>query len=439
MKEVIKLSKELSIGELKEDDMLIKLPTSTILTAGEHNGITFLQEEIIKAKIPKVFPLTLDHSRSVTDEVGWWEDAKVELGKLKAIPIINLNTEKGKSALGYVKNRFSAGLTPEVSVEIWITPEKGDNKIIARDIELIKASLVDKGANSPEEGAGIGLQKIELGYIPSNPSKYGKDATGSWSRPKLSDFTSKSFEELSDEEKRKIASVFAWSKSNPPQSFGDLKLPHHKPNGTLVWAGVKAAMGALLGARGGVSIPSEDKKRVYAHLVAHYKEFDKKPPEAKFSDDGEILEVIWMEEEEKVMVEEKEIKGEVLKEDTKVTESATKEDVIENELDYKTLYDDAIKQLKVVEGELKEVKARLMIYIEAEKEELLTEIKEFNPDFSGEEKSIEELREFADFVKGIKLSSGRRSLVVSPEKESKDPVREYELRIKKKIEELRRA
>jgi len=70
--------------------------------------------------------------------------------------------------------------------------------------------------------------------------------------------------------------------------LSDYKLPHHDiVDGKLavVWRGVAAAMAALLGARGGVSIPDADRKAVYNHLVKHYKQFEKKPPEFKAVDD----------------------------------------------------------------------------------------------------------------------------------------------------------
>jgi len=44
---------------------------------------------------------------------------------------------------------------------------------------------------------------------------------------------------------------------------------------------VYAAMAALLGARGGVILPSADKQGVYNHLASHYKQFDKEVPELK--------------------------------------------------------------------------------------------------------------------------------------------------------------
>ena len=75
---------------------------------------------------------------------------------------------------------------------------------------------------------------------------------------------------------------FAWYDADNAESFGAYKLPHHDVKNdklTLVWGGVKAAMGALLGSRGGASIPAGDRKAVYDHLAKHYKEFDKDPPE----------------------------------------------------------------------------------------------------------------------------------------------------------------
>jgi HK97 family phage prohead protease len=61
------------------------------------------------------------------------------------------------------------------------------------------------------------------------------------------------------------------------------KMPHHHPGGkkpTVVWNGVRSAMGALLGARGGVKgVSPEEKKKGYHHLSEHYAQFDKEPPE----------------------------------------------------------------------------------------------------------------------------------------------------------------
>jgi len=80
----------------------------------------------------------------------------------------------------------------------------------------------------------------------------------------------------------KYAKGFGWYDENDKENFGAYKLPHHYvKDGQLItpWSGVKAAMAALLGARGGVNIPDSEKRKVYDHLAAHYRQFDKEPPE----------------------------------------------------------------------------------------------------------------------------------------------------------------
>jgi len=82
----------------------------------------------------------------------------------------------------------------------------------------------------------------------------------------------------------KYRQAFAWYDASDPENFGSYKLPHHDvEDGRLVvvWRGVVAAMAALLGARGGVDIPEKDREAVYRHLVAHYEQFEKEPPEFK--------------------------------------------------------------------------------------------------------------------------------------------------------------
>ena len=73
-----------------------------------------------------------------------------------------------------------------------------------------------------------------------------------------------------------------WFDDTKPDVKGSYKLPHHKASGyAVVWKGVAAAMGALLGARGGANIPDADRKGCYNHLVKHYAQFEKTPPEFK--------------------------------------------------------------------------------------------------------------------------------------------------------------
>lgn len=78
-----------------------------------------------------------------------------------------------------------------------------------------------------------------------------------------------------------------WFDSSKPDEKGSYKLPHHKGDGgnPSVWRGVSAAMAALMGARGGLDIPDGDRKGVYNHLVKHYEEYGKTPPDFKAVED----------------------------------------------------------------------------------------------------------------------------------------------------------
>jgi len=127
-----------------------------------------------------------------------------------------------------------------------------------------------------------------MGVVPKHRWSYKTDAESNWTKPDLADFTKKDWDELTVDEKKDIAAHYAWTPKNPPDRFTDLKLPHHNPkNHAVVWSAVRAAMGALLGARGGVNIPVEDRKKVYNHLAAHYREFGKEPPEFHLAEEEE--------------------------------------------------------------------------------------------------------------------------------------------------------
>lgn len=114
-----------------------------------------------------------------------------------------------------------------------------------------------------------------------------------WQSPTLADFTTATFSELGTGERQRLAAHYAFSANSPPETFGDLKLPHHRPGktgvGPAIWRGVAAAMGALLGARGGVDIPDADRRAVYNHLSGHYRQYDREPPEFKSADAVDAL------------------------------------------------------------------------------------------------------------------------------------------------------
>lgn len=86
-----------------------------------------------------------------------------------------------------------------------------------------------------------------------------------------------------------LKEICAWYDSSKPDVKSSYKLPHHLANGyDTVWRGVSAAMGALLGTRGGADIPDDERKGVYNHLSKHYQEFNKEVPEFKQYTEDEL-------------------------------------------------------------------------------------------------------------------------------------------------------
>ncbi len=88
--------------------------------------------------------------------------------------------------------------------------------------------------------------------------------------------------EVRDADADALRQMAAWYDAEKPDAKTSYKLPHHRAsNRNTVWRAVSAAMGALLGARGGVDIPQADRRSVYAHLARHYAEFGKEPPDLR--------------------------------------------------------------------------------------------------------------------------------------------------------------
>lgn len=99
--------------------------------------------------------------------------------------------------------------------------------------------------------------------------------------------------EVREAEVSDLKIMCTWYDAENPDIKGSYKLPHHKASGAhpVVWRGVAAAMGALLGARGGVNIPDGDRKGCYNHLKKHYKQFDKEPPDFREYSEEELKEL----------------------------------------------------------------------------------------------------------------------------------------------------
>jgi len=117
---------------------------------------------------------------------------------------------------------------------------------------------------------------IDLRVVPDNISTaVDEDRRTPWEKPRLEDFTSEQWSDLSDEERDDIAGHFTWSPTMPPESFSELSLPHHRASdGKVIWRGLVAAAGRLDQTR----LPESAMGAVRAHLAAHYKAFGEEAP-----------------------------------------------------------------------------------------------------------------------------------------------------------------
>lgn len=92
--------------------------------------------------------------------------------------------------------------------------------------------------------------------------------------------------EMAKAELADLKVICAYYNTDKAESKDAYLLPHHRVSDKkAVWRGVASAMGALLGAKGGVELAPRAKKAVYKHLVKHYEEFGKPVPEYKMVED----------------------------------------------------------------------------------------------------------------------------------------------------------
>lgn len=202
-----------------------------------------------------------------------WRFMKQELLEFSVVPVpanpealiaaknygIDLNPldEWFEEALGKWSEYKNMLLVPKRSVASW-------HKLIHEESEAEEVESL------PEEAE----QKMVITYESAHPNGTPKaDEDSSWDGSA----------EVRDAEISDLLRMCAWREDKPEDELvkTDFKLPHHRASddNPVVWRGVAAAMAALMGARGGVDIPDDERRGVYDHLVRHYEEFDKQPPE----------------------------------------------------------------------------------------------------------------------------------------------------------------
>ncbi len=224
--------------------------------------------------------------RRIGEKVGTIEKQRFEDGAVVADIFYHALSQDSRDTIAMINGGQANFVSVEhAGKERW---NVGKKQYEAEDIIFTGAATVNKGAcqvckiRENADGKTSADVTKDAGsdvkaFVPGNPSGYGKaDETEPWSAPGLADFTDKSWADLTDAEKRKIASSFAYA--GGLSTFSDLKLPHHRPNGDVVWRGVATAMAVMRGSRGGVDVPSDMRDAITNHLAAHYKDFDKTVP-----------------------------------------------------------------------------------------------------------------------------------------------------------------
>lgn len=142
---------------------------------------------------------------------------------------------------------------------------------IVTEAELLEVSLVPVPANQNA------LRRIFEPPIVKSAIPYKKhplaDEADAWDGPA----------EVAAADTAALKIMCAWYDSENPDVKSSYKLPHHKADGdhATVWRGVTACMAVMMGGRGGVNIPDEDRAAVMRHISRHYEDFGKTPPESR--------------------------------------------------------------------------------------------------------------------------------------------------------------
>lgn len=153
--------------------------------------------------------------------------------------------------------------------------------------ELLEISMVAVPANQE----ALRLRSLVGSFILTDPEPV-KMAHPPHTSPKADEGTAwdAAAELRQAEGETQLWQMHAWRDSEgDPEAKSSYKLPHHQASGEVVWRGVAAGMAALLGARGGTSLPDGDRRGVWTHLARHYSQFGKETPELKSAEELKLL------------------------------------------------------------------------------------------------------------------------------------------------------
>lgn len=188
-----------------------------------------------------------------------------------------------------------AELIALLNAETWMTGDEAVEMGFADEIEARRTVTVTPAAAGVVAFNGHRFDLSGFRHLPDfaalamkaeaiPPHRTAKaDEAEAWQAPTLGDFTDERWEDLSEGEKRRIARHYVWTKEMPPETFGDLKGPHHKPTrsgdvGAVVWRAISS----------GRMHQMEEMREsgVRQHLEEHYHQFDRNAPWEEQSEDA---------------------------------------------------------------------------------------------------------------------------------------------------------
>lgn len=285
-------------------DLTSYLKNPVVALNHNYQGLPIAKTEQIEVKEDRIMAKVVFPKRGVyplADTVhDLYQDGFMNAWSIGFIPKeFEPNDQGGKDFTKWELLEYSAVLVPDNPEALTMLRSKGfdvDGKGEIKTIREIKSEVkrIDEETKDVEKVETKEDQKvIEKGVIPYKKYPLADQGEG-WDGPR----------EIASADVESLKEMSAWFDGDNPEVKSSYKLPHHRASDTYtVWRGVVSAMGALLGARGGVDVPLNDRQGIYTHLSKHYADFDQTPPDFKVYSEAELKEMF--EEKEEVKEEEK--------------------------------------------------------------------------------------------------------------------------------------
>lgn len=287
-------------------DLTSYLKNPVVALNHNYQGLPIAKTEQIEVKEDRIMAKVTFPKRGVyplADTVhDLYKDGFMNAWSIGFIPKeFNDNKDGGKDFTKWELLEYSAVLVPDNPEALTLLRSKGfdlDSKGNVKEIDKENAKIIDKKIDESEAD----VQKVEAkenkkedpkavevkGVIPYKRHPLA-DPGEAWDGPR---------EMSSAPDTATLKEMTAWFDEDNPDIKSSYKLPHHRASDLYtVWRGVTAAMGALLGARGGVDMPLGDREGVYNHLAKHYADFEQEPPEFRAYASAELKELFETEED----------------------------------------------------------------------------------------------------------------------------------------------